>query len=153
MLADQEQNDEDDSICDEGAAHDEMSQALSGMVGPAEAKRSNASKNELDPSDDWQCLSNYSMCLDYNVPYLSVDALFEMELQVNTHSNLGDQHEHDVWDELGVDVLGELSALVLVSEEVANDGDDGAEGLDRNVPSGSDNLEMSVSPGSCSLGI
>jgi hypothetical protein len=34
-----------------------------------------------------------------------------------------------------VDVLGELSALVLMAEEIADDGEEGAERLYGNVPS------------------
>jgi hypothetical protein len=75
------------------------------------------------------------VCLHYNLPYLSVDALLEVELQVDAHGDLGDQHEHDVRDELGVDVLGELSALVLMAEEVADDCEEGAERLYGDVPS------------------
>jgi len=61
------------------------------------------------------------MCRDNNAADLAVDSFLEVKLQVDAHGNLRDQHEHDEGNELGVDVLGELSALVLMSEEVSDD--------------------------------
>lgn len=63
-----------------------------------------------------------------------MDAVFDVELQVYAHCDLADQHEHDIGNKLGVDVLGELPSLVLVAEEVTCDSEEGAEGLDGNVP-------------------
>jgi hypothetical protein len=134
-LPDQEQNQENDAVCNEGAAHDEMRQALSGVVSSAEAERGDASEEELHPCHHRQCLAHYAVCLHYDLPYLSVDALLKVQLQVDAHGDLGDQHEHDVWDELGVDVLGELPALVLVAKEVADDCEDSANRLYGDVPS------------------
>ena len=134
QLTDQQQNDENDAVCDEGASHNEVSQTLAGMVSSAEAKRCDASEKELDPSHDWQCLTDNTVCLDHNPPDLSVDALVEVELQVHAHGNLSDQHEHYIRGELGMNVLGELSAFILVAEKVAYNGEEGAGGLNRNVP-------------------
>ena len=74
------------------------------------------------------------MHLDYDLPYLSIEAFLEMELQVYTHSDLGDQHEHDIGNEVGVDVLSELSAFVHVAKEVTDDGEERANGLYRDMP-------------------
>jgi hypothetical protein len=73
-----------------------------------------------------------------------VYALLQMQLQVYAHGDLGDQHEHDVGYELGVNVLCELATLVLVAEEVADDGEDSAERLYGDMPSRADHLEQSA---------
>ena len=134
-LPNQKQDQEDDSVCDERATHDEMGQTLSSVISPAEAERGDASEEELDPRHHRQCLSDDAMRLHHHTPHLSVNALFEVKLQVDAHGDLRDQHEHDVWHELGVDVLGELSAFVLVAEEVADNRKEGAQRLDGDVPS------------------
>jgi hypothetical protein len=72
---------------------------------------------------------------------LAVYALFEVELQVNAHDDLGDQNEHNDRDEFGVDVvLGELAALVSMTQEIADDGKDRTRDLYGNVPFGADYL-------------
>lgn len=77
-------------------------------------------------------------------PYPTVDSLAEVQLQVCAEDDLNDHHEHQDVGERGVDVLGELSALVRVAEEVCHYCDHGADYLDRNVPTGSDDLNGSV---------
>lgn len=112
-----------------------MRQALSGVVLSAEAQRCNASKEELHPRHHWQGLADHAMHLDYDVAYLPVDALFQVEFQVDAHDNLAKQHEHDDGYKCRVDVVwGKLAAAVLVTEEVADDGEDGADALDWDVP-------------------
>jgi hypothetical protein len=143
-LSNQEQDDKHDSVGDKGAAHDEMSQTLSGVVGPAESKRCDAAKDKLHPGNNRHCLANKSVCPDYDPPYLCVDALLEVELQIDAHGDLRNQHEHDVGHELSVEVVGKLPALVLMAEEVSNDCEEGAEGLYGNVPFRADYLSLSV---------
>src|SRR5690242_1688764 len=66
---------------------------------------------------------------------LAVYALLEVELQVDTHDNLGNQHEHDNRNKLGVHIVfGKLPPFVLVTQEVANDCEDGAGNLYGNMP-------------------
>jgi hypothetical protein len=115
------------------------------MVGSAEAKSCDTSENELHPSDYWHSLANEAMSLDHNLPYLAMYALFKVEFQVDTHSDLSNEHEHNVGHKLGVDVLGELPAFVLVAEEISHNGEERAECLDWNVPFGADYLMLSVS--------
>jgi len=91
------------------------------MVLSAEAHGCDATKDELHPSNYWHRLADNAMRRDDNAPDLAVDSFLEVELQVDAHGNLRDQHEHDEGHELSVDVLGELSALVLMSEEVSDD--------------------------------
>jgi hypothetical protein len=143
-LANQKQDDKEDSVGDKRAAHNEMRQTLSCMVGSAEAKGCDAPKYKLHPGDYWHGLANEAMSLDYDLPDLSMYTLFVMELQVDAHGDLGDEHEHDIWNELGVDVLGELPAFVLMPEEVSHDSEERAESLHGNVPFGADYLIPSV---------
>jgi hypothetical protein len=70
-----------------------------------------------------------------------VYALFEVELQVDAHDDLGDQNEHNDRNEFGVDVvLGELAALMSVPQEVADDGKNRTRDLYGNMPFGADYL-------------
>jgi hypothetical protein len=121
-----------------------MCKALARVVGPAESKCRETSKDELYPCDDGHSLADDSVDFDHDLPHLSMYTLLKVEFQVDTHGNLGDQHQHDVGNKLGVDVLGELPALMLVTKEVSNDGEEGAESLYWNVPFGADYLEPSV---------
>ena len=73
-------------------------------------------------------------------PYASVDALFEVQLQVDSECDLGEEHEHEGRGEGGVDVGCELAAAVSVAEEVSDDGEKGAEDLDGDVETGADDL-------------
>jgi hypothetical protein len=143
-LSNEEQDNEDDPVGDKGAAHDEMGQTLSGVVGSAESKRCDATKDKLDPGNDRHCLTHKSVCPNYNLPYLCVDPPLKMELQVDAHGDLRNQHEHDVGHKLGVEIFGELSALVLMAEEVSNDCEERADGLHRNMPFRADYLSLSV---------
>jgi hypothetical protein len=145
-LTHEQQDDEDDAVGNEGAAHNEVGKTLTGVISPAESKRSDASKEELHPGHNRQCLSHHSVSNDHHPANLAVDTLFEVELQVDTHDDLCDQHEHDDRDELGVDIIfRELPALVFMAQEVADDGKNGAGDLYGNVPFGADYLWWSAS--------
>jgi len=106
-----------------------VSQTLACVIGSAESKRSDAPKDELYPGGDGNSLANEAMCLDYNLSHFRMYALLQVKFQVDAHGDLRKQHEHDVRDELGVDILRELSSLMLMTEEVSCDSEDGAEGL------------------------
>jgi hypothetical protein len=125
-LSDQKQDQEDYTVCDESASHNEVCQTLSGVVRSAEAKCSDTSKEELHPRHHGHGLSDNAVRLYYHMPYLSIYAFFKVQLQVDAHGDLGYEHEHDDWYELGMDVLGELSAFMPVAEEVADDCEDGS---------------------------
>lgn len=121
-----------------------MCQALAGVVGSTESKRSDASKDELHPCGNWHSLANETMGFDHDLPHLPMYALLKVEFQVDAHSDLRDQHQHDVGNELGVDVLGELPALMLVTKEVSYDSEQGTESLYWDMPFGADDLEPLV---------
>lgn len=72
------------------------------------------------PGHNGHSLADHTVDPDDTFPNPSIDAFLEMELQVYAHSNLDDKHEHDIGDEFGVDIFGELPALVSMTEEVTN---------------------------------
>jgi hypothetical protein len=121
-----------------------MRKTLARVIGSTEAKRSQTSKDKLYPCDDGHSLADDSVGFDHDLPHLPMYTLLKVELQIDTHGNLRDQHQHDVGNELGVDVLGELPALMLVTKEVSNDGEERAESLYWDVPFGADYLKPSV---------
>lgn len=126
-LTDKQQDHEDDAVGNKGTSHDEVCQTLAGVVSSAEAKGGDASKHELHPGYNWQCLSHYTMAYENDPANLAVYALLEVELKIDAHGDLSYQHEHDNWDEFGVDVVfGELPPFVFVAKEVPNDGENGA---------------------------
>ena len=67
-----------------------------------------------------------------------------MQLQIDTEGDLYGEHEHEHGGHGGVHIGSELSTAVGVAEEVAGDGEDGAHCLERDVPSGTHDLEGSV---------
>jgi len=134
LLADQKQNDQKNPVCDECAAHDEVSQTLASVVSSAETQSCNAPKYKLYPSHYWESLANHTMGLDDDSSNLAIDAFFEMELQVYAHHDLGHQHEHNVGNKFGVNVFRELPALVSMAEEISYDSEKRAGRLHWNVP-------------------
>ena len=74
-LSNKQQDCEDDSVCNEGAAHDEVSQTLSQMIASAEALRSDATKQHLHPCHNWQCFSIYPVCPNEVLPQSTLEAL------------------------------------------------------------------------------
>lgn len=59
-------------------------------------------------------------------PDSSVETLLEVQLKVDTNGHLNYEHEHDRGSESLVDIGGELAALVLMAEDVAQDSEDGS---------------------------
>lgn len=57
-----------------------------------------------------------------------------MQFQVDPNRDLNDKHEHEGACEGGVNVRSELATLVSVAEKPSDNGDNGSQGLDRNVP-------------------
>lgn len=71
-----------------------------------------------------------------------MDALLQVQLEVDTEEDLGEHMEEDPVAEVSVDVVGaELPALVHMAESIAEESENGAEGLDRDVPSTFGNLQ------------
>jgi hypothetical protein len=140
-LANEEQDSEDNAIGDESAAHDVMRQTLACMVAEAEAHGGHAAEHELCPDEDGHGFSDNAMCFDEVGADFALETAFKVEFKVDSQGDLDDEGEHHVRDEFGVHVGRELAALVLVAKEVAHDGEEGAGGLDGDVPSGADYTE------------
>ena len=68
--------------------------------------------------------------------YPTVEALFQVQLQVDAHDGLHGEHHHEGESERRVDVGRELPALVRVAEEVAGYREDNAKGLEGDVEAG-----------------
>ena len=78
-------------------------------------------------------------------PYPRVDALFQMQLQIDSHHHLVRKHEHKHIGHGCVNVGRKLTTTMFMTEEIACYCKDGAEGLNGDVPSRPDNLEGSLS--------
>jgi hypothetical protein len=133
-LADQQQDGQEDTVGDEGAAHNEVCRTLAGMVSETESECCYASKNELYPDQDGHGLSNNTMRQHNPSSYLSMYAFLHVKFQVYSHDNLADEGQHHDRDELGVHVRRKLAAFMLVSKEVSHYGEHGAGRLYGDVP-------------------
>lgn len=74
QLSNQEQDGEENAVCYECAAHDEMCQTLAGVIRAAEAHRGDASQHELNPAHNGHELADPTMRLDDYFPDLSMDS-------------------------------------------------------------------------------
>ena len=135
-LADEQQDRQHDAVRDEGAAHDEVCQALAEVVALAEAQRGNPAKHHLDPRKEGEGLAVDAVQLAHDGPDARVDALLEVKLEVQTENDLGDHEDENRDAEARVDVMGdELAPLVQVTECIPEQGEEGREDLEGDVPS------------------
>lgn len=100
-----------------------MRKALAQVIPPAEPQSRDAPEKHLHPAHYRHRFPHDAVGEHHVSPYASVDALFEVQLEVDSECYLGDQHEHDGRGEGGVDVGCELAAAVSVTEEVSDDGE------------------------------
>lgn len=119
-----------------------MREALPQMIIPTEAQGSDSPEEHLHPADHRHYLPNDAVGEDEVATYAAMYSPFEMEFEVDTEDDLDDKKEHEDGGEGGVNVGSELATFVGVAEEVAEDGEKGANGLERHVPAGADNLEI-----------
>ena len=124
QLADQQENGQEHAVGDESAAHNEMRQALPQMVPLAEAQCGDAAKDHLHP-----CVYREGLAVDAvqdseDGSDATVDALLEVQLQVDTQYDLRDHEKEEGSGGLCVDVLRvELPALMEVAESVTEEGE------------------------------
>lgn len=128
------------AVSNKGTAHDEMGQTLPQMVVPTEPQRCDPSEKHLHPAHHRHGFPNNTVRQDHIPPYPRMDSPLKVELKVNAKDNLHNQHEHEGGGEGGVNVGCKLAATMRMAEEVPDDCEDGAEDLEWNVKSGSDNL-------------
>lgn len=106
----------DDSVGDEGRAHDEVSCTLTGMVALTEAQGSDSAKEHLHPCSQRDDLAEYTVCRNNPLPNLAVEAALKMEPEVDAHGGLGENHHHQPGGVLRVYVLAKLATFVSVAE-------------------------------------
>jgi len=142
-LSNKQENGQDHTVPNESAAHDEVGQALAQVVALAEAQSRDATKDHLCPGDDRECLAVDAMQDAHGGSDAAVNALLEVKLEVDAQDDLGNHVEEDKVGKLCVYVVcDELPALVKVTESVAEKGEEGAQHLERYVPSTLDNLDQ-----------
>jgi hypothetical protein len=92
-----------------------MRQTLAGVVAKAESKSRYATKDELSPYQQWHDLADDAVGFHEIRPYLPVEPALQVELEIYTHGNLGNEGEHHYGHESGVHVWRKLAAFVLMS--------------------------------------
>lgn len=142
VLAHQQEDGEQDAVRDERAAHDEVRQALPQVITPAEPLRGDAAKEHLYPADHRHRLPEKAVRQNKISPHPPVDASLQMQLQIHAQPDLHDHHKHQRVGKHCVNVLGELSPLVRMAEEIREDGNDGADNLHRDMPTRSSYLNQ-----------
>lgn len=115
-LTNEKEDGVDDSVGDEGRAHDEVSCTLAGMVALTEAQGSDSAKEHLHPCSQRDDLAEYTVCRNNPLPNLAVEAALKMEPEVDAHGGLGEDHHHQPGGVLRVYVLAELATFVSVAE-------------------------------------
>ncbi len=140
-LADDQQDREEDAVRDEGAAHDEMGRALADVFALAEAERRDATEQHLRPREHGEDLSVNAVEEADGRTDLAVEALLQVQPEIDAQHDLGKHDEEERGPELGVDVgVDEFAAAVHVAEDISEDGDGGCQNLDGNMPSRFDHL-------------
>lgn len=71
----------------------------------------------------------------------NVDSFFEVKFEIYANDNLQGKHDRERGGEGGVDVMLKLSAFMSMTQKVASYRENDASGLERDVPSGADNLD------------
>lgn len=124
-LAYQEQDGHEDTVADEGTAHDKVRQTLAQVVAAAEAERSDAAEEHLHPGSHRDELARDAMSHHHPPPDPAVEAFLEVQLEVDAEDDLEEDQEHQPGRKAAVDAFRELPALVLMPEDISEDGQDG----------------------------
>lgn len=140
VLTNQQKNSETNPVSDKRTAHDKVCQTLAEVVTLTEAHGRNAAKEHLRPTDDGHDLADNPVSQHKDPADSTLSGLLEVQLEIEAQHDLRDQQEHQPVRERGVGILAELAALVGVAEEVGQDGDDGSDDLEGDVPARADDL-------------
>lgn len=108
------------------------------MISTAESKTDNSTKQHLHPCSNRHNLSQHAVSDDNSSPDLAVDAALKMQTQIDTHDDLGNEHEHQDVGEFGVDVGRELPSFVKMAQEVSEDCNTSGDDLDGYMPARAD---------------
>lgn len=135
-LTNKQENGQEYAIGDESTAHDEVSQTLADMFALAEAQGGDATKDQLYPDDDGEGFAGDAVDGADIGTDAALDALFEVQPEVDAEDNLGKHIEVDPVAKVGVDVVrAELAAAVHMTECVSDEGQNGSQDLRGDVPS------------------
>ena len=119
-LANQKQDCKNNTVADEGTAHDEVRQALTQVIPLTEPQGCNAPEQHLHPADYRQYFPNCSVPHDGVSTYSNMYPFLQMQLQIDAEYALDEEHEHQERCERSVDVMGKLATTVGMAEEVAD---------------------------------
>jgi len=71
-----------------------MGKTLPQMIATAEPKCYNSPKQHLHPARDGERFAKNAVCEHDVPPYTTVHSFLQMEFQIDTEDDLGDEHEH-----------------------------------------------------------
>jgi hypothetical protein len=140
-LTNEKEDGVDDTVCDEGGAHDEVGSTLTGMIALAEAQGSDSAKQHLHPGGQRDDLAQYTVSRNNPLPDLAHETTLDVESKVYAHDGLSEDHHHQPGGILRVYVLAELTTFVGVAEQVAQDSETGGSHLDGDMPSRADDTQ------------
>lgn len=124
QLADQQQDRQQHAVGDEGAAHDEVGQALAEVVALAEAEQRDGAEEHVGPRQDGEGLAVEAVQQAHGRAHARVPAPVEVQAQVQAQDQLGAQEHEDGGAEAAVHVAGREGApAVQVAEGDADEGD------------------------------
>lgn len=104
-----------------------MRQALAQVIFATESERGDATEQHLYPCHDGQAFAKNAMNDNKKAPQTSKESRpLKVQFEVGAQDNLGEEGKVDEWSKRGMDVMGELAALMFVAEEVTNYGKKGA---------------------------
>lgn len=115
------------------------------MVAATEAEGGDAAEEHLYPARNRHDFTDHAVACDDMPTYTRVYALCQVKFEVYTQHDLEKEHQHEGRGEGGVYVGCELTAAMSMAQEITDESSHGAEHLDRDMPSRSDNLDDSVS--------
>lgn len=118
-LTNEEQDGVDNAVGDESGTHDEVGGTLTGVVALTEAQGSDSTKQHLDPGGQRDDLAQYTVSRDNPLPNLAHETTLNVELKIDAHGGLSEDHHHQPRSILRVYVLAKLATFVGVTEEVA----------------------------------
>ena len=140
-LSNQEQDQEQDSVGDEGATHNKMRRTLAYVLPLAETKRCDAAEKHLYPRNHREGLAVDAVNKSDRGANAPVDTPFEVQLEVDAQGDLPNHEEEDDRSKPGVYVSRvEFPTAVHVSEGIAQQREGCCKNLERDMPSALDDL-------------
>lgn len=117
-----------------------MRQTLAEVVILTEAQSGNPTEEHLRPADHRHDLAQHTVGQHKDPPDATLATLLQVQLQIDPQHDLGNQQEHQPVRKRSVSIRPELTALVRMAEEIGQDGDNGSDDLEGDVPARADDL-------------